>query len=139
MKEIHKERLLQLADFLETLPPERFDYGTFGFESPKCGTVACAFGWAPGVFPDLISWTEKESVCCPGNFHFGFRVKRGDAWVETHEEDAGRTLFGLDGEQFDYLFLPDCGDNYLSDDASAKEVAAHIRSFVANDGDLPGL
>lgn len=43
------EKLNQLADFLEKLPNERFNYQTWGnFDGPKleqCKTVACAAGW----------------------------------------------------------------------------------------------
>jgi len=47
-----KDLLLELATFLEALPPERFDYGSWvgakwkDAQDLSCGTTACALGWA---------------------------------------------------------------------------------------------
>lgn len=52
MKTIHAERLLRLAEFLETVPKERFDLSSWvgedwgGKQDLSCGTTACAMGWA---------------------------------------------------------------------------------------------
>ncbi len=58
-----RDRVIQLRDFLETLPDERFNIayawtgpgGTWGtYEQVKaneCGTAACISGWAQVLFP----------------------------------------------------------------------------------------
>lgn len=40
---MNKERLLKLADFLDTVPEEKLKMGDWESE---CGTAYCAFGWA---------------------------------------------------------------------------------------------
>ena len=57
MAMINFENLNKLADFLETLPSEKFDLFSFRADSDgkpqpfesiqNCGTVGCALGWAP--------------------------------------------------------------------------------------------
>lgn len=69
------ERLRLLADFLEKLPPERFDLWNWSygdFKPNRCGTTACACGWATTIFnefelvdsfvayKDFISWYAVE-------------------------------------------------------------------------------
>jgi hypothetical protein len=73
MKQLHKveiEKMRQLADFLETVPPEEFDLSVwqlraeqprktllFGLieTNPGCGFAGCAMGWAAHstLFPGL--------------------------------------------------------------------------------------
>ncbi len=42
------QRLLKWADFLEELPAEQFN---LQYWRKDCGTVACAAGWLPTIFP----------------------------------------------------------------------------------------
>lgn len=42
---MNRERLELLIDVLSKVPPPQFDIGTWGMHH-KCGTVACALGWA---------------------------------------------------------------------------------------------
>lgn len=81
MNAIGKRRLLKLADFLETADlPGKFDMGSWSEEEesgrPKCGTAACAMGWATtipsfrraGLFlneygePEFEGHTESEAA-----------------------------------------------------------------------------
>jgi hypothetical protein len=135
--------LLKLAGLLEALPPERFDYSIWADDTtwspsvpltaPTCGTKACALGWAT-TMPEL-----------------GLELRAGDHAVlvcKVGERYAGATevaaeAFDIEEAEAEYLFLPetpdpryfenvDVGDDAASpnDEASAKEVAAHIRRFV---------
>lgn len=51
-KQVSNNRLLKLAAFLDTVPPERFKYDTWAGEDWKgkpdlsCGTTACALSAA---------------------------------------------------------------------------------------------
>ena len=56
---MNKERLLKLADFLQELPKDKFDFTSVVEEYDReneCGTLCCAIGWTPAVFPDLVKW-----------------------------------------------------------------------------------
>jgi hypothetical protein len=82
-------RLLLLADFLEKLPPERFNYGEWvgkdwgGKQDLSCGTTACALGWActmpefqalglkfrsdeyrPGPEPSVAGMNVRNTIMC---------------------------------------------------------------------------
>lgn len=126
MKAVHVKRLEKLADFLDTLPRQKFDFGTFGKEEGKpfmealaagkhrCGTVACAIGWTPAVFPRLMEWQD------------GFPAMResGETCFSAAEE-----LFGIDRDESRWLFNPGPSNN-LDNDATPKQVAKHIRKFL---------
>jgi hypothetical protein len=116
----------KLAKFLEELPPEEFD-----FDIIKCGTVACAIGWTPRVFPRLVKWHPRWY---PGGLEASGRtvgVVRGFMGVATH-------LFGISSFNADRLFssYPGYGNRIhesiplLGGDATPKQVAAGLRMFL---------
>jgi hypothetical protein len=106
---MNKKRLLKLADFLVTVPPERFD-----LEVWACGAVACAVGWASEV-PEF-----REA---------GFRLDQFDCPAFEGEEDweAVAAFFGVDYEQASRLFGK---SSYWPHRSGPLDVAARIRSFV---------
>lgn len=123
---IYKERLLLLADFLEKLSPERFDYRSwvgddwFAGDDSSCGTKGCAFGWA-ATMPEFRA--------------LGLRIDpaRGIPSLKgmsvTH---SGYELFGLNLDEFYELFMPGSVQNPLVGKSSPREVAQHIRDFIDN-------
>lgn len=138
---MNSERLLKLAAFLDTLPPEKFDFNKIAFEadggkpmlealaagSVKCGTVGCAIGWMPAVFPGEVEYTEgwvsslsegrlREITLC------------GETWIDSSFLAAAH-FFGILLPEVEYLFMPGT-ENGLEETASAAEVAEHIRQFV---------
>lgn len=59
-------RLEKLATFLDTLPRRKFDFREvvtrWDADKPSCGSVCCAIGWTPVVFPRDWEWaSENES------------------------------------------------------------------------------
>jgi len=63
---MHKEKLIKLADFLDTLEADMFNMESVidNFVSVDmmrrvipCGATACAIGWCPAVFPDELQYT----------------------------------------------------------------------------------
>lgn len=132
-------RLLVLAEFLEKLPPERFDYGTWvgrnwaGAKDLSCGTRACALGWATTI-PEF-----QEAGLCLIRDAYGdgvVRFNRGEPNRYQSSLDAGAAMFGLNEDESAFLFYPgevldDEDEPAPSDLASPSEVAAHIRKFVA--------
>lgn len=71
---VQANRLVKLANFLENLPDEMWDYSVIRTQDKRvcktdkatkisCGTTACAIGWTPNVFPEHIgSKVEYDSV-----------------------------------------------------------------------------
>ena len=139
MNATHKRRLLKLADFLDTVPPKRFDFRYWvgstwkGKEDLSCGTTACALGWATTmpIFRRLglrlmRSATQDGSVV----------LQRNGEDLIASPELAARYVFGLDRSSFRRLFIPTSiftvlSSDQLPGDATAKQVARHIRTFVA--------
>jgi len=138
-KNFYRAQLENLADLLDALPPDRFDYNRFvgcnwqGKDDLSCGTTACAFGWAATMpIMKLHGLRLRAQPCrpCAHTPRFSFRSYGG-----THAYDVARVAFALNFDESKYLFAPDV---YLSSVpdwspgrfASAQDVAAHIRNFL---------
>lgn len=136
---VGNRRLLKLAKFLEKLPEERFFYGLWvgddwaGKPDLSCGTTACAMGWATAI-PEFreLGLRMRRFKTDTG----GFVALRG-ARFDEYEDDffdltaaAAERVFGLDYDETNCLFVPGHNVDSLLSDATAKEVAAHIRKFV---------
>lgn len=145
-------RLNLLADFLEKLSPARFDYGRWvgdswaGKQDLSCGTTACALGWAAAIPEFQALGLELATV---GGFGF-VRLTGEERAPSSASSDAGSAVFFLGEDEFEFLFLPlpacdasddgepcefedceSCGSDHPLDDATAADVASHIRAFVA--------
>lgn len=133
---IYKRRLLALADFLNKLPKDRFDYSTWvgsdweGKPNLSCGTTACAFGWAT-VMPSLRKLGLKLD-------HYTTSVVLENNRETLNSAGAAREVFGLSLDEFNYLFLPTgrplhkygLNRKSVNMDASSKQAAKHIRKFA---------
>ena len=100
------QRLLMLADFLETVPEKKFDINVWrrdknswdisdGNLITECGTVACAVGWACALpeFQKMGLWYDLYPIYqIPGT------EMKYEAW------DAIQQFFDLDLGQSLYLF-----------------------------------
>lgn len=122
---MNTERLLKLASFLRKLPPERFDFGkVVQHETPRCGTIGCAIGWTPAVFPDLVEWSKVHAD--------GLKLNQ-DPSLHYYEEIAG-DLFGMDYCDAMDLFTPmnqrQLGLKNLDWDATPYQVADLIEQYV---------
>lgn len=92
------ERLQHLIQILENVPAEKFDLSKW-----KCGTTACAIGWAcsdpsfneQGLRMTHFSHLGEHTLYCP-ILRFGNRKEEG--W------DAVTQFFDITREQADYLF-----------------------------------
>ncbi len=137
-----KKRLLKLAEFLEKLPRAKFDFGTTVLEwdgGKTCGTVCCAIGWTPTIWPELVEWVHggvsiKDSV----NGYDGFDdiakelfgISRSDTWSLFSESTSEWDMFGENkkrSERFNKLKL-----KRLDSRATPKQVAKNIRLYVEN-------
>jgi hypothetical protein len=119
-----KERLRELIAGLRELPDEAFNFRVLR-ENSSCGTVACAIGWTPEIFPDLVK--VDVSMGHPRVVH----IATGETsyWI-AHE------LFGISEDQASWLFYP-CRQHHLSpllpicdDDATPDEVAAMLEKYI---------
>jgi hypothetical protein len=130
---MNAKRLLKLAAFLRQLPPHKFNFDVVTFQIGKpmakalaareehCGTVACAIGWLPAVFPRSVLWDSNSNIY----EHPLVVLKRNKNMVNF---SAAEQLFDLSYGDARYLFDPE--RSYLGSDATAVEVAAHIEKFV---------
>lgn len=112
---MRKDRLLKLANFLETLPKEGLDMRKWSEAmTPSCGYRACAIGWATTIFKDEGFHMEKSDSIYPSFYpvcdsNYGWEA----VWV----------FFDLSWQQAESLF----GDHNPDD---PKYIASHIRDFV---------
>lgn len=138
MKHFHKKRILKLCDFLEQLPRKRFDFGVVA-EKQSCGTVGCAIGWTPEVFPRLVKWTP------PTTKHGQMGIAPKDGRRGRCYTTIARSLFGLTKKHAHDLFTPSApvfidlsgAPDYkyvvlgsLDFDATPKQVAKRLRKFL---------
>lgn len=112
------QRLLRLADHLDTVNPEEFSLFNWA-----CGTTACAVGHACSI-PEFVRDGLVLRFTDPlgGQSTLGCPVfKNYDGW------NAVREFFSITGKISRYFFDP---DKYPGD-ASPKCVASRIREYVA--------
>lgn len=123
MNAIGKRRLLKLVDFLETADlPGEFDMGSWSKEEengrPKCGTAACAMGWATTI-PSFRRAGLFLNEC-------------GDPEFKGYtESQAAARFFGIENEQALNLFV------YYNHEhrgtAARQAVARCIRHLIASE------
>lgn len=134
---MNAERLIKLADHLESgkLGHAEFDFGiinsgpdgTDAIDPTVCGTLGCAMGELPILFPDVFMFISKygASVVC----------RRNNSSGRWHQDVC--EFFDIDGNEQNHLFYPhgqDClyyGGIPLNGGATAEQVASNIRAFVA--------
>ncbi len=146
METLHAKRLMKLARFLyNDLPEEKFDFTWVvqGQDMPNkkydCGTVACAVGWMPHVFPRRFEWRKVND---PEDYNDHFRMgqiilvdKEMDVFMGLRMHGASlEDFFGLKNEEVSGLFSPLRQDYVdlpeLTSNATAKDVAKNIARFV---------
>jgi hypothetical protein len=137
MKYFHKQRLLKLAHFLDSVPRKKFDIGSFitvksdnlgedfsdeydywtvkALKNNECGTVACACGWAATI---------------PSFRKAGYKLNDFGTIMFNGEKDWGaiEDFFGLEETESSYLFL---GSSYPYDyKTTPKQVKQRILKFL---------
>jgi len=131
------KRLLALADLLEKLPRRRFEYARWvgtswkGKQDLSCGTTACALGWA-ATMPSLrrAGLRLMPSTEYADGFYHGVVALKGDRYATNSSPyEAAKEVFAIDYAEAYHLFNPSY--NMLEESATPKQVAKHIRLFVA--------
>lgn len=120
------DRMEKLADYLDTVPPEKFDMSGWGPEGEpvSCGfsgcAIGCAIGWAihGRLFRDL-DWSHKPYVSGGGVWHgCPSNKKTGSGQYQAIAE-----IFGISASEAECdLFGPELT-------GTPKEVAKRIRKF----------
>lgn len=124
---MNKQRMLKLADFLDNLPPKKFDFGSFrGEGAASCGTIGCAIGWMPSVFPRVCKSWVGEKV------EGGYTLSDD---VQLYEFDEAAEVLDIDVDHCRDLFTPtenltELKPQFLPVSATPKQVAKRIRQFV---------
>lgn len=117
-------KLLQLASFLDDLPPKRFDMSQWCSHwgkreiSPNssCGTQACALGWATCCFKGEGLYLQGGCVYLQNTGALGW--------------DAGAAFFGLTDREANTLFSPANTTEGRSALDTPKGKAKQIRALV---------
>jgi len=117
---MRKDRLLKLAEFLETKQfneEEKFDLNGWHYKD-ECGTIACAIGWATTLFKkEKFELTDHDTP----------QYKRFWDWKAVEK------FFSIDSYEAEYLFL---GSKYGKKDLNNPlAVAIRIREFVKEKGE----
>ncbi len=115
MNEIHANRLLKLADFLESVPKAQFDIGDYYSLEKGCGMIACVAGWA-GMVPEF---REAGYV-----MDYGIYSLHGEPMQACQ---AFEKFFGT--EAFDANITYDCGYEE-GGEVTPRQAAARIRVLV---------
>lgn len=64
-KKLAISRLTTVADFLQGLNHESFNYSKVvdqWSDDNECGTVCCAMGWFPAIFPEDFKWRSRNGI-----------------------------------------------------------------------------
>ena len=101
-----KQKLLKLADFLEHKVKDHWfgmrEWGTIGFTEKKCGTTACAAGWATVCFPESGLYLYEDTYRGSDGSEDGL----GISYTGLKHFEAVKAFFETDEETTNYLFNP---------------------------------
>lgn len=136
---MHYERLERLAALLDTVPPEKFDLGSWA-----CGTTACAIGWAAldptfrnegfrlevEYFVPLFGTRRRADATKLSHTNVSWRRLQPDSYPVFggyEDYEAVMLFFGLSKDQAHRLFDRAAYGNA----GTATDVAKRIRAMLA--------
>lgn len=128
---MNTERLLKLAEKLDTVPEDRFDLSSWAddrFMPGDCGTTACAVGWACTI-PEFNEAGLRLVYSPSGPFPQFVTSEVNYQWFTAAEK-----FFDLNFGEADYLFSSMC---YVGADRTPSGVAGRIRSLVQQGSIIP--
>lgn len=106
-----RDRVIQLRDFLETLPPEKFNLFAWGepdYVAHACRTPACIAGWGDALF---------------------FGRAAGPSWCDMVERLADH--LGLSEQQAHDLFQSTQGEQDAPYDAKPRHAVVVLDHYLA--------
>ena len=135
------QKLEQLADFLEKLPDERFDYTLWGYVAPShwlyakpalasCGTVGCAAGWLDAASGgECRAWSRRKAG-------WEFDISAAEAYLGLDTRRKRRPGESYRSTDFERLFNDrDCklrGHGVWLNVISKSAAIARIRACAAD-------
>lgn len=133
---MNKDKLLELIEFLKTLSYEDFNFNEVVAcydDYTKCGTVCCAIGWLPKLFPDEVEW----NITRRGIVGLFLKNEYGSICGSAKEyDDVAIHVFKLHPYVAQSLFAPDCQRmihedlRNLAKNARPTEVAEMLEHFI---------
>ena len=128
---VNESKLLKMLAFLAELPEEKWFFGdVIDQEEDGCGTVCCAIGWSPLIFPEEAKWTIGK---------FGGNVN------DEGYDETGSHIYGMSELVAEHLFSPGTRRHIhtelpaLRPSCTVEEFTAHIAQFIelVRDGKIP--
>jgi len=126
---MNKAKALKLAEFLETkVKPSWFSmnsWATEGFKEKKCGSVACAIGWATVAFPRSSLFLTGLSGS--SEYQIAYKDREGSVFYKNDAIDKFFNLNPNEGD-FSFIFSPLSWEKL----PTPKQVAKRIRQYIEN-------
>ena len=125
MNEVNLEKM---ACFLYTLGAKQFNFADVVYESGQdehgetCGTICCAIGWTPAVFPELAHWVVPEQT---GNL-----TVSADGETEIDYITLARQIFDISEVDARYMFTPNCGTSSPSEEAWFASIGEYDSAYA---------
>lgn len=132
MYEVDEKKFRILIEAVKRREPEKFNFGEVvaDYEVQRggrvCGTVCCAIGMTPEVFPDEVQWTGSALIG-------PIRLSMDGCGLYFHR--VAEKLFGIERDLAYCLFSP--GLEFLhaelplcTEEASPAEVAEMMEKFI---------
>lgn len=133
MNSRERKRLEKLILFLKNLKPQQFNFGEVvtRLGDNQCGSVCCAIGWTPAIFPRSVRWVKCRNPYLTTD-------KEANVFAARNVEyaDVASQLFGIDRRMAHYLFTPSFQKYahyrlpYCSGISHPKKVAAMLQKFL---------
>lgn len=139
MSEINFDRLEELADFVEKIPPDHFNYRQYWKarkpsliteENHLCPSVGCILGSSLQLFYDVEGVDLIFHGVDYADLHFNIGEAKPKRWYAY-----SNLVFGLAEDQHDYLFT-DPIDDFLEEtgfpdfENTPEWAAMHLREFI---------
>lgn len=125
MKWYHKKRMQKLIDYLRQLDRKEFN---FGILINECGSVGCAMGHTPYIWPKLVKYISWNHI----NYNNISLIKKTGS--PSGYVNVAKELFGLTYQEALALFAPN--HQYilnlpnLKENATPKQVAKNLEKFL---------
>lgn len=121
---MRRKMLKKLARFLaHDVKDDWFYMGNWasaGFKEKKCGTTACALGWATACFPRSALKLFRGEGCENSSYDILYKDHNG---IEHTDYEAAEAFFQISYGEARWLFAP---DEYQRHPANRFEVAARL-------------
>lgn len=97
-------RLTRLANYIDNLDKTQFYFGAFiekFDENNSCGTMCCAAGWLPILYPNAFKWQYNK---LSGTTFLGFNPAENEWFLVLYTPLV--KFFGISVELTEHLFYP---------------------------------